>query len=224
MYPIKIKAGAISHLTDARYFAARDVDWLGFSLDASDAQAMTNRQVAAIREWVDGPGICGEFGLAPAEDLLAIAASLSLDAVQVDQFYPLHELAQLSKNATTVFVEWVVSEDDQPQAVATWLRECSPYVNFFIINYAKGGITTTDLMGGKPFPIHQLADWASLYSVLIETGADGSSTVQLWEQTGIDGFHLRGGSEERVGYKNFDELDEWFDTWEAYDTAVSPPK
>ena len=81
MYPIKIKAGAISHLTDARYFAARDVSWLGFSLNATDPQAMTNRQVAAIREWVDGPGICGEFDLAPAEDILTVAAALALTSI-----------------------------------------------------------------------------------------------------------------------------------------------
>lgn len=224
MYPIKIKAGAISHLTDARYFAARDVDWLGFGLDATDAQAITNRQVAAIREWVDGPDICGEFGLAPAEDILAIATSLSLDAIQVDQFFPLHELALLSASTATVFVEWVVSADDETAAIATWLKNSSPYVDFFIINYAKGGVTTADIINGKPFPINQLAAWASLYPILIETSGDGTIAMQLWEQTGIYGFHIRGGSEERVGYKNFDELDEWFDAWDTYDAAVSSPK
>lgn len=221
MYPIKIKAGAISHLTDARYFAARDVSWLGFSLNATDPQAATNRQVAAIREWVDGPGICGEFGLASAEDILNVASSLALDAVQVDQFYPVEELAVLAENAVVIFMEWVVSADDQAEVVAAWLKEYSPFVDFFIINYAKGGITMADLTEGRPFPLQQLADWASLYAVFIETNTDGSTAVQIWEQTGVDGFHLRGGSEERVGYKNFDELDEWFDTWEAYDTSVS---
>lgn len=221
MYPIQIKAGAISHLTDARYFAARDVSWLGFSLDATDAQAMTNRQVAAIREWVDGPGICGEFGLASAKDILTIAGSLSLDAVQVDQFYPLQELSVLSESVVTVFVEWVVSTDDQVEAVTAWLKEYSPFVDFFIINYAKGGITMTDLIEGKPFSLPQLANWASLYPVLIETATDGPTAIQLWKQTAVHGFHLRGGSEERTGYKNFDELDEWFDTWEAYATSVS---
>lgn len=224
MYPIKIKAGAISHLTDARYFAARDVSWLGFSLNATDPQAMTNRQVAAIREWVDGPGICGEFDLAPAEDILTVAAALALDAVQVDQFYPIEELAVLSENAVVIFMEWVVSEDDQAEVVAAWLKEYSPFVDFFVLNYAKGGISMADLAEGRPFSLRQLADWASLYSVLIETTADGATAVQLWKQIGVDGFHLRGGSEERVGYKNFDELDEWFDTWEAYDTAVSSPQ
>lgn len=224
MYPIKIKAGAISHLTDARYFAARDVSWLGFCLNATDPQATTNRQVAAIREWVDGPGICGEFDLAPAEDILTVAAALALDAVQVDQFYPIEELAVLSENAVVIFMEWVVSEDDQAEVVAAWLKEYSPFVDFFVFNYAKGGISMADLTEGRPFSLRQLADWASLYAVLIETTADGATAVQLWKQIGVDGFHLRGGSEERVGCKNFDELDEWFDTWEAYDTAVSSPQ
>lgn len=224
MYPIKIKAGAISHLTDARYFAARDVSWLGFGLDANDTQSMANRQVAAIREWVDGPGICGEFGLASAEDILTTADALSLDAIQVDQFYPLQELALLSENTATIFVEWVVSADDPAEVVAAWLKEYSSFVDFFIINFAKGGITVADLLEGRPFPLRQLADWAGLYAVLIETTADGPVAIQLWEQTGVNGFHLRGGSEERVGYKNFDELDEWFDTWEAYDTSVSSPR
>lgn len=48
----KIIAGNILNLTDARYFAAQEVDYLLFDLDDVDIQTIIN-----IKEWVSGPEI-----------------------------------------------------------------------------------------------------------------------------------------------------------------------
>ena len=51
--------GSITNLTDARYFSAWEVEWLGFNLSQGEENAISPLQVAAMREWVEGPKIVG---------------------------------------------------------------------------------------------------------------------------------------------------------------------
>ena len=50
---------------------------------------------AAIKEWVDGVQIVGEFGFNQAEQVLPVAEKLGLDAVQLGMFVPEFEFEQL---------------------------------------------------------------------------------------------------------------------------------
>ena len=61
MYNPQIKASQITNLTDARYFAAWGVEWLGFGLESGQDYFVTTAQMAAIKEWVEGPKMVGEF-------------------------------------------------------------------------------------------------------------------------------------------------------------------
>ena len=58
MYRNPILVRKISHLTDARYFAAMGVDWISIALDQDPASFM---QWHAIREWVEGLQLLAEI-------------------------------------------------------------------------------------------------------------------------------------------------------------------
>ncbi len=90
----KIKASGITNLTDARYFAAREVEWLGFKI-GDDSSSISLMAAKAIVEWVDGVKIVGEFEFATANEILAAQAQMNFDAVQVGMFTPVGELEQL---------------------------------------------------------------------------------------------------------------------------------
>ncbi|HMX39199.1 MAG TPA: hypothetical protein PKD78_02690, partial [Saprospiraceae bacterium] len=85
-----IKASGVTNLSDARYFAAREVRFLGFNLDEGSAGYVEPSMLHAIREWVEGPLIVGEFSAAPIELVREAASFYRLDAVQVstDQHQP----------------------------------------------------------------------------------------------------------------------------------------
>ena len=51
----KIKAGSVSSLSDARYFAGVGVDWLGFNVDASSDSYVNPELYKNIIGWVSGP-------------------------------------------------------------------------------------------------------------------------------------------------------------------------
>ena len=79
MLKTKILAGSITNLTDARYFAAWEVEWMGFNLNASEETFMPPAQVMAIKEWVEGPNILGEFGLHSAEEIKHLVVTVALE-------------------------------------------------------------------------------------------------------------------------------------------------
>ena len=66
MLKTKIKANSITNLTDARYFAAWEVEWLGFNLNPGESIAL--QQVPAIKDWVDGVKIVGELSQPSPEE------------------------------------------------------------------------------------------------------------------------------------------------------------
>ena len=79
----KVKAEAINNLSDARYFAAMGVSWLGFSLDLSKKTNLEPETIREIIQWVQGPKIVGEFGLQPESHILEMAEQLELDYIQI---------------------------------------------------------------------------------------------------------------------------------------------
>lgn len=70
---IKIFANNINHLTDARYFAAWGATWMCYNISS-----LTITEIAAIREWVEGPKhIINIIGIEPSES----AAMLTNEAI-----------------------------------------------------------------------------------------------------------------------------------------------
>ena len=101
MAEIFIKASEISNLTDARYFSAQGVEWLGFNLDENNPEAVSHPQFLAIREWISGPNIVGEFAtLSDINYLNRCIDSLKLKAVQVGQFIQVDSLKKLPSDIT----------------------------------------------------------------------------------------------------------------------------
>jgi len=84
----QVKASAISNLTDARYFAAWHVDWLGFKFEEQESDAISPHEVMAIQEWIEGPKIVGEFQDLSAAEILDLAKHCDLDVLEVPCDHP----------------------------------------------------------------------------------------------------------------------------------------
>ncbi|HNV97906.1 MAG TPA: hypothetical protein PKL06_00975 [Chitinophagales bacterium] len=78
-----IKAGSITHLTDARFFAAYNVDYIGFCFDPQSASYIAPDRASAIRGWVTGPKIVAEFAHQDADNLKNIVDYLQPDVIQI---------------------------------------------------------------------------------------------------------------------------------------------
>ncbi|NJN34709.1 MAG: hypothetical protein HC817_11125 [Saprospiraceae bacterium] len=80
---LKIKANAITNLTDARYFAAKEVEWLSFNFIENAPDYIEPMRARAIFEWVEGPKILGEFATLTDDELTFYTEGWHLHAVEV---------------------------------------------------------------------------------------------------------------------------------------------
>ncbi len=208
MLKIPIKAGQITNLTDARYFAAREVNWLGFSLDTSADTLLPPQQIHAIKEWIEGPKIIIEFGLQSPEEISSAIEYLQPDAIQLSMFA---DPAAIKEVVSLPIFKEVVIESPDLGGLKDLLSSQSTVVDCFIIDFAKNDILYTDLS------IDQrtlLKDLCSDYKLLFHWSDQPASIQQFIEQIQPHGLAMVGGEEEKVGFKSFDELDDLLDLLE----------
>jgi phosphoribosylanthranilate isomerase len=210
MLSIKIKAGSLTNLTDARYFSAWEVEWLGFNLSAGEENAIAPLQVAAMREWVEGPKIVGEFSLSSKEDILQQVADLRLDAVQVGMFTDLATVMDLSYQLP-VIKEIVVEKTTTAGDIEFLLTHFAPHVSYFLLNFDKGGFNWNDVQNGEILNAGIVQDFCQRFPILLGIGIQASELPSMLEYLQPAGLHLLGSEEEKTGVKSFDDVDELFE-------------
>ncbi|MAT54534.1 MAG: hypothetical protein CMN32_08625 [Saprospirales bacterium] len=212
MINISVKANAVTNLTDARYFAARGVDWMGFVLEPGQEDAVSKEQFETIRGWVDGVKFVGEFDLTPADEILALATELKLDAVQVGMFAERDPLMKLK--GLTVIKEVVIAEDMEETDILEHFLDYSPFCEYFLLDLRKSGITWTQIENKELYPLSMFQNLCKHNKVFLDIEMSAANLPAIIGTLKPYGICVTGGSEEKVGYKSFDELDEIFDLFE----------
>ena len=212
MLKTKIKASAVNNLTDARYFAAREVEWLGFRLSGSPDMAISLLAAKAIAEWVDGVKIVGEFDFATAEDIEAANNLLHFDAVQVGMFTPADELVKLPE--LTFIKELVVEATTTEAEITAHFEEYTRCCAYFLLDFTKAGINWATLLAGGSLPLDFLRKLFEQNKVILALDFQPDEAGQVLDALRPEGLSLAGGEEEKVGLKSFDELDAILDQLE----------
>ncbi len=206
-----IKASCITSLTDARYFAAKDVHSLGFNLEAGTPGYLDPMYMRAIREWVQGPLIVGEFSRAPVAEVREAAAFFELDAVQVTAGY-LPELPALAGLQVLLAVE----ANQQDAVLEGLFRQAAPYVAHFVVHFD----VKDDLLAGSGLRKEFWKNVFAQYSILLHwdgLATDLSTLLAIIQPAGLS---LASGGEAQVGVKSFEEIEEIFDWLEERDMSI----
>ncbi len=212
MLKIKVKAGSITNLTDARYFAAREVEWLGFPLGSGEG-FIEPIQVKAIAEWVDGVRIVGEFGFSRPEEILAAKKFIGLDAVQVNMFTSLKDISQLA--GITIIKEVVAGADLSEQELENHLDNFSKHCDFFLLNMSAAGYSWKELVAGRPYSAAFLNKLCGKHKIILGLDCSADEIDQVLDEVKPYALSFNGGEEEKTGVKSFDELDELLDVLEV---------
>lgn len=207
MLKLPTKASQIHNLTDARYFAAWGVDWIGFDLDKASLPS-----IKAIKEWVEGPKFIAEIGLQNVDEIKEIIKILELDAVQVGMLGDLDLVKELE--GIPIIKEVVVEQLDDWERIKKMLDVFAPFVDFFILNFDKNGISYTDMNTSNRKHLTQLC---ATNKVFLSIHFDPTEIDTLIEEIKPLGISLAGGAEEKVGFKSFDELDDIFEALESFE-------
>lgn len=199
-----IKASGITNLTDARYFAAKGVAFMGFNLVPDTPFYLDPIYLKAIREWVEGPVITGEFGALPYEQVSEYCSFLSLDAAQMAPPIP------SAPKAFDVLTEILVAPGFFPPAMELIFEKSAPFTKHFIVN--------AEALDWQNF-LDQAHFWKTItaqYSCLLQLAAPADAYPALRDAIAPAGFCFRGSSEVQTGVKSFDELEEAFDALGIY--------
>lgn len=213
MVKTKIKAGKVRNLTDARYFAAREVEWLGIPFGQYDPEAVNPALAKAIIEWVDGVKIVGEFDFASADEILSLNESLWFDTVQVGMPTPKEEMARLKGIA--LIKEVVPDSNTTIRQLADHMADYDGCADYFLLNLEKAGISWEQIKAGKPFSSKDLQGLCADYRILLDIALSPQTLPGLLAEIQPFGLNLAGGEEEKTGFKSFDELDEILDLLSA---------
>ena len=210
MLNTKIKASQISNLTDARYFAAWMIDWMGFCLDEKADHRVTPELLHAIRDWVEGPVIVGEFGEQEPEYVREAVNFLKLDAVQIDDFYDKERLEQLE--GISVIREILVDKNTSKDLLQT-CENLAPYIQHFLLDCRTNNINWQTIKNSEP-DLKILQQICSNYPIILSMDIKGDEVHEVMDTLKPEGLNVFGGAEEKVGFKSYDELDELFEELE----------
>lgn len=194
MLPIPIIAMQVSHLTDARYFAAWLIDWMSFPLDG--AAAVRPQIAMQMAEWVEGPKLAARYEMTPLEDILQQWETLPAEGLILSGEHYLSQLA-LQPLDIPFFLELPL--DTAPEII----RQIDHFSPLGIILFTHE----------SAIPADALTPWQNC-SCPLYMHAQNLDCEALWEHTEhdrIQGWAVSGAGEEKVGYKSFDEQDEIYE-------------
>lgn len=205
-----VKATAISNLSDARFFAAQySVEWMGFCLDEGSESYMPSHLIKAMKEWIEGPKIVGEMGMCDEETLLNKVKDLDLKAVQLPMF-SLVDAAKINQQVP-VIQEIVIEKEMTAAQLQQQVNEFSSKASMLLLDFEKSGWSFTELVRSQEISIELLQRICQKNKVIINLNANAKQWQAIIQSINPMAISLKGGEEERVGYKSFDELNEIFD-------------
>ena len=215
MLATKVLASGVTHLTDARYFAAWEVAYLAFPVGEGPGERISWDYVAALREWVEGPAIVAE--LPPAADpalWLPLLGAHSFTTVLLPS--PLAPAAAPLLAAGLEVIARVPVEGYQSAEDVAERLTALPEGALALLDFAAGGITYNDLAAGYPFGTDALESLLRKRDCLLEMAVPADVVKTFVETSAVHGLAVRGSSEEKVGYKSFDDLDDLFEALEIF--------
>lgn len=218
MLATQLLASGITHLTDARYFAAWEVDYLAFPLgEKTDGEAISLDMLNALREWIEGPAIVAELG--DVDEGSAWATTLQTENINialVASTAPASAHEELSAAGVRVISHVKVAGYQSADDVTEAIKEHSS-AELILLDFESGGITWTDIATGTPFSLDSLRELLAIRPCLLQIDTAGNDPVEIKEAYPLTGFAVRGSSEEKVGYKSFDDLDDLFEGLEVFE-------
>lgn len=206
-----IKASSINNLSDARYFAAQySVEFMGFCLEEGSQAYIPPHIIKAMKEWIEGPKLIGEFGIETTAHIIAQIDDIGLDAVQLSMFSDADTTAL--RGRVTVIQEIIVEKDATFASLKNTIQHFSAKADILLLDFEKSAWSFQDIVRHPEISLDVLQRICQEQPIIIAINANPKQYTTLSQAIIPQGIAIRGGEEERVGYKSFEELNDIFDS------------
>lgn len=188
----KVKINKVSNLSDARYFAAKGVDYLGFCCNKGTEMYCAPSKIKEIMDWVEGPKFVLEFdGWQSESDIQELITFLKPNALHFGAFatyeesfgLPIFKDVYLENNwlNNSKNIDYIVARSEKPYKQLTSQE----------LNILDQMVQKNDCFVDLEFELEEIRGFVS--------------------KTNPIGIILRGSEEEKVGVKSFENIEEIFD-------------
>lgn len=184
----------VVNLSDARYSAGMGVELLGFNLNPLDEKSINAQQFNEISAWVSGVKIVGEFGDIAAEQVIEILDQFKIDYLLISDESQIIEFSQVD---IPLILKTKVNPETTGNLGAT-LNYCSGSVDYFLFESESIQLNQEE--------ISFIRSYSSQFPIILGYGVNTENAKSVAKELGIKGIALKGSSEIRPGYKDFDEL------------------
>ena len=177
---------------------------MGFNLEEGTQGYLDPMYMKAIREWVAGPKIVGEFSRTPIRVVREAAAFYGLDVVQVSAQNHGAHLAELE--GLELILEIEIGEQGLPFSIPE-LQAFAPYTDIFLFSFSHTNVSKSTFYAETGF-------WREVFALrpaLLQADIPASDWPEILETLGLAGLSLVGGEEEQVGVKSYDQIDDIFE-------------
>lgn len=187
---IKVKAGRINNLSDARYCAGMGVEMLGFLIDNESEESISPELFNAITGWVSVPEIVGELISSSIPDL----ESYKVSYLEVSDPGLLSVIQEKGLKAILRLDLSKVNKDE----VVKLMEEFKNEADYFLLNKSVPDKPTES-------ELIEISEWAKKYPLMLGFGIVAENIESLLNH-GIDAIAIYGSSEIRPGFKSYDEI------------------
>ncbi len=207
---MNIWANNITNLTDARYFAAYNADWVCFCFDKNSPHSIAPNVAAGIAGWLEGPKIAGSFAVTDDSDFIKnIAENLNLQAIVLNKNHNISEL-----NHLPIFFE--LNIDDAKNQNFQEFLENNKQAKGFIFNFKEE--KNNNIFSSQNIDFDILEKATKRFPIYLNLDLSIEKVEEVLNKLpALQGIILQGGEEEAVGVKSFEDLDDIIDILTAND-------
>lgn len=182
-----VKVGNITNLSDARYCAGMEVNYIGFPLEGEFGLSKTS--YTAITEWLEGVEYVLEIENVDAFE--SLSEGLRFDHVQVNSVV---DAEKMKTEHVSLFLSLSPAQLIQD---FDHLMESDLVLKYIVIQ-------GDEKLSEEEFEM--IDDLSAKYPVLLGNGVTSETVSELISNTSIAGIHLTGKPEIRPGFSDLDDL------------------
>ncbi|MES2778953.1 MAG: hypothetical protein V4651_03550 [Bacteroidota bacterium] len=197
-FQTNIKLGNITNLSDARFAAAAGATYIGFCFDPSNDNYIAPIKAKEIIDWVTGSSVVGEFGNQSLEEIRDISELLNVDVIEVNNTLLPDELLGLGKPV----IKKINVNQFNAEQLQTEITAYEKVADAFHL-YAD--------TSSEKYDNEQLVALCQSHQVIWGLQLDVNNVLNILSTFKPFGINFVGGSEEKAGMKDFDELNDLFD-------------
>lgn len=193
-----VKMGEVNNLSDARFAAGFDVEFIGFPLSDDHPRKVDPQDVKEMGEWIEGPYFLAELLQESPPYINELLKEIDAQWLQVEQDYQ-YDLAEISGNVFQRIVPEQLSKEDA--GIATMEKNFKK-VEYFQLELGNFEEAIWDDQNQVDF----LADLCATYNVFLDYPFKPANVHDIIEKVNPAGINIKGGDEVKPGYRDFDEL------------------